>query len=114
MAAIKSADLFERMVPFLEKHGDEIVKKIQSIYLFEVKADKTSSPVFFTVDLKNGKGKSPPSTLSSPLTAADEIGKITKGKEGKPDTTFVMLDDDLLLLAAGKLNAQNAFMTVRS
>ncbi len=37
---------------------------------------------------------------------------MTKGKEGKPDTTFVMLDDDFMLLAAGKLNPQNAFMTV--
>ncbi len=40
------------------------------------------------------------------------IGKITKGKEGKPDATFVMLDEDLLSLAAGKLNPQSAFMTV--
>lgn len=40
------------------------------------------------------------------------IGKITEGKEGKPDTTFVMLDEDLVQLAAGKLNPQNAFMTV--
>lgn len=32
------------------------------------------------------------------------IGSITKGKSGKPDTTFVMLDEDLLAMAAGKLN----------
>ena len=40
------------------------------------------------------------------------IGKVTKGKEGKPDTTFTMLDEDFLLLIDGKLNPQNAFMTV--
>ena len=32
------------------------------------------------------------------------IGKITKGKEGTPDATFIMLDDDLMDMAAGKLN----------
>jgi len=40
------------------------------------------------------------------------LGAIAKGKEGKPDATFTMLDDDFLELAAGKLNPQNAFMTV--
>lgn len=32
------------------------------------------------------------------------IGKVTLGKEGTPDTTFVMLDADFEQLAAGKLN----------
>jgi hypothetical protein len=54
---VKSADLFKKMVPFLETQGAEIVKKIQSVYLFEIRADKTSEPAFFTVDLKNGSGK---------------------------------------------------------
>ena len=40
------------------------------------------------------------------------IGKITAGKEGTADTTFIILDEDFLQLAAGKLNAQSAFMTV--
>ena len=40
------------------------------------------------------------------------LGKVTAGKEGKPDTTFTMLDDDFIALTDGKLNPQNAFMTV--
>jgi len=32
------------------------------------------------------------------------LGAIAKGKEGKPDATFTMLDDDFMELAAGKLN----------
>ncbi len=50
-------------------------------------------PAHVTGDLKNGNGK------------------ITLGKEGKPDATFVMLDDDFMKLAAGKLKPQDAFMT---
>jgi hypothetical protein len=29
---------------------------------------------------------------------------VKKGKEGKADATFSMLDDDLVLMADGKLN----------
>ncbi len=32
------------------------------------------------------------------------IGKVVKGKEGKADTTFIMLDDDFVQLVDGKLN----------
>lgn len=53
---LKSADLFKKMGPLLEKQGAEIVKKVQAVYLFEIRADKNSEPVFFTVDLKNGNG----------------------------------------------------------
>ena len=40
------------------------------------------------------------------------LGKVIEGKADKFDTTFVMLDDDLLDLFSGKLNPQNAFMQV--
>ena len=46
-----------------------------------------------TVDLKNGNGK------------------IVLGKEGKADATFIILDDIFMQLVAGKLKAQDAFMT---
>lgn len=55
--SLKSAEIFKKMGPFLETQGAEIVKKIQSVYLFEIRKDKTSEPVFFTVDLKNGNGR---------------------------------------------------------
>ena len=32
------------------------------------------------------------------------------GKEGTPDCTFVMLDADFMLLVAGKIKPQEAFM----
>jgi hypothetical protein len=53
---IKSAELFEKMGPLLEKTGAEIVKKIQAIYAFEIREKKDSEPVIYTVDLKNGNG----------------------------------------------------------
>lgn len=54
---IKSADLFERMNPALEKYGKDIVAKVGAVYLFEIKPSKDAEPVFFTIDLKNGNGK---------------------------------------------------------
>ena len=41
------------------------------------------------------------------------IGKLTKGLEGKPDTTFSILDEDFVALSEGKANPQNLVMTVR-
>ena len=55
---IKSADLFEKMTPLLEKSGADIVKKVGAVFLFEIRATKESEPVFYTIDLKNGNGKS--------------------------------------------------------
>ena len=48
------------------------------------------------------------------LRASDRerVGKMTKGLEGKPDTTFVILDDDFMALAQGKANPQNLVMSV--
>ena len=54
--AIKSAEIFEKMRPMLEKSGEEVVKKVGAVYLFEIRANKEAEPVFYTVDLKNGKG----------------------------------------------------------
>lgn len=57
--SIKSADIFDRMGPFLEKQGAEIVKKVGAVFLFEIKPTKDAEPVSYTVDLKNGTGKKP-------------------------------------------------------
>ena len=83
----KSAAIFEKMAPVLEKSGAEIVSKVGAVFLFEIREKKDGEPQYFTIDLKNGNGK------------------VTKGKEGTPDTTFVMLDDDFILLSQGKLKA---------
>ena len=53
---LKSADLFKRMGPILATSGAEIVKKVQAVFVFEIKADKDAAPQYFTVDLKNGNG----------------------------------------------------------
>ena len=46
------------------------------------------------------------------MSDRERVGKMTKGLEGKPDTTFVILDDDFMALATGKANPQNLVMTV--
>ena len=53
---IKSADLFEKMIPALEKHGKDIVAKVGAVFLFEIKPSKEAAPVLYTIDLKNGNG----------------------------------------------------------
>ena len=53
---LKSAELFKKMKPLLEKQGAEIVKKVGAVYLFEIRATKDSEPQLFTIDLKNGNG----------------------------------------------------------
>ena len=53
---LKSADLFNKMGPILEKGGADIVKKVGAVFLFEIRATKDSEPQFFTIDLKNGNG----------------------------------------------------------
>jgi hypothetical protein len=57
MTTLKSAAIFQKMNEALKTHGKDVVPKIQSTYLFELRADKTSQPVLFTVDLKEGNGK---------------------------------------------------------
>ena len=84
---LKSAAIFEKMAPHLEKSGAEIVAKVQAVYIFELREKKGDKAVFYTIDLKNGNGQM-------------KEGKI----EGvKPDATFVMLDNDFVALSQGKL-----------
>ena len=85
--------VFDKMNAQLPAVGKDIVAKIGAVYLWELKEKKDSTPEFWTVDLKNGHGK------------------ITKGKEGRPDATFVMLDSDFMKLIDGKLKGHDAFMT---
>ena len=80
----------------LGTHGKDIVPKVQAVYAFEIREKKGGKPQSWTVDLKNGNGQL-------------KEGKI----DGvKADATFVMLDDDFMKLAGGKLQPQQAFMQV--
>ena len=90
---LQSEALFKKMGDLLPKVGEPIVKKVGAIYLFELREKKGEKPIFITVNLKEGNGS------------------VTFDKVGKPDATFVMLDADFMKLAAGKLKAQDAFMT---
>lgn len=68
------------------------MKKVGFVYHFEIAPAKGKEPVVWTVDLKNGNGS------------------IKQAKEGKPDATFALVDEDAVALFDGKLNAQTAFM----
>ena len=92
MPSTQAAQTFEKLVPILEKSGAGIVKQVQCVYHFEIAQKKGDKPELISVDLKNGNGK------------------ITFGKEGTPDCTFVMLDADFMSLVSGKLKPQQAFM----
>ena len=85
--SLKAKELFDRMVPHIEKYGAEVVKKVQSVYAFEIRAKKGAKPTTWTIDLKN------------------DSGSITEGKKQgvKPDCTFVMFDDDFIALSQGKI-----------
>ena len=54
---LRSSEVFDKMNAIMKLHGSEIVKRVQSTYLFEIKPSKQAAPVMFTVDLKNGEGK---------------------------------------------------------
>ena len=80
------------MIPMLEKHGEQVVKQVGCVYHFEIAPKKGEKADIISLDLKNGKGK------------------ITMGKAGTADATFVMVDADFMQLVAGKLKPQDAFM----
>ncbi|KAI8518936.1 SCP2 sterol-binding domain-containing protein 1 [Branchiostoma belcheri] len=70
----------------------DLVKKVNAIFLWNIMKDKKQAAQW-TVDLKTGSGS------------------VYKGtpKQGKPDTTITMSDDDFIALVSGKLNGQTAF-----
>ena len=58
MAALKSEKLFDLMKTHLASNGEEVVKKINAVFHFEVSKAKGEAAETWTVDLKNGKGNS--------------------------------------------------------
>ncbi|CAH1255038.1 HSD17B4 [Branchiostoma lanceolatum] len=70
----------------------DLVKKVNAIFLWNITKDKKQAAQW-TVDLKTGSGS------------------VYKGtpKQGKPDTTITMSDEDFVALVSGKLNGQTAF-----
>ena len=90
---LKSIEIFEKMEKMLPTHGAAIVAKVGAVYLWEIREKKGEDPTYVTINLKEGNGK------------------ITMGKEGRADATFVMLDADLMKMMGGTLKSQDAFMT---
>jgi len=87
----QSVALFEKMAPLLEEHGADAVKKAQTTFGFDI--NKNGQTVFYTLNLKTGNGK------------------LVRGKEGPLDVTFVLSDDTLMKLVAGKIKPQAAFLS---
>ena len=90
--AMKIEAVFDKIAPFLEKSGAEVVKKVGYVYHFEISPAKGKPAQVWTLDLKNGNGA------------------LTKGKNGKADATFAMTDADACAVFDRTLNPQTAFM----
>ena len=80
------------MKPEFESRGEQIVKSMGYVYLLEIYEKKGDPVEKFTIDLKNGKGG------------------IFKGKQGKPDATIALSDEDAVAMFSGKLGHIDAFM----
>lgn len=83
---LKSAPLFDAIADGIKKDAG-LVKKVNGVIQFLVNPGGA-----WVVDLKNG------------------AGSVSAGKVDKADMTLTVSDEDLVKLAAGKLNAQQAFM----
>lgn len=84
-SSLKSAPLFDAIADGI-KSDPGLVKKVNGVIQFNVEGES------FTVDLKNGGGS------------------VSAGAAAKADMTMTVSDENLVKLAAGKLNAQQAFM----
>lgn len=89
---LKVETLFDKFSPLIKTHGADLVKKVGHVYHFEVAPAKGEAPTVWTIDLKNGSGS------------------IKKAKEGTPDATFSLTDEDAVALFNGSLKPQTAFM----
>jgi len=69
------------------------VSKVKAVFQMDI-TNKNGATQSWYIDLKNGEG---------------EVG-LGKPTKGKPDVTIAINDPDFVEMAAGKLNAQKAFM----
>ncbi|KYQ88875.1 peroxisomal multifunctional protein [Tieghemostelium lacteum] len=90
VAGFASSSVFKTIQQTVATNGEELVKKINGIYLFNVKSSGKQQQ--WTLDLKSGKGS------------------IQKGAGAKPSVTINVEDQDFVDIMSGKLNAQTAFM----
>ena len=91
MAPIKSKDLMMKIKEGVAASNGQMVKDVKGVIQYMIKGGEDGE---WVIDLKNGKGDVYP-------------GKV---KSGKADITITIADDDMLDMASGKLNPQQAFM----
>ena len=89
---MKIEAVFDKIAPLLASNGAEVVKKVGYVYHFDIAPAKGKPATTWTIDLKNGNGS------------------LSKGKNGKPDATFSMVDADAVAIFDRTLNPQTAFM----
>lgn len=90
-AGLKSGPTFEAIQAAIARDGAALVKAVGGIITFDV----TAPAARFTIDLKSGSGS---------FRVGDAVAPA------KADLTITVSDDDFAQMAAGKLNAQQAFM----
>lgn len=91
-SGLKSEALFKEIGKRVSDHPD-LVKKVKGIFEWNVtKGGKTAGK--WIVDVKNG------------------AGSVTEGpcRQGKPDCSITVEDDDLVAIATGKVDPQQLFM----
>lgn len=110
---LKSRAVFDAIGLAVKNDGASLVKKVNGVIQFVICEGSPSGRVLAThlLDLKTGTGslRQLPSSSSSSSQAASG----TAAASPKPDLTLTLSDDDMHLLAGGKLNPQNAFMKGR-
>uniref|UniRef100_A0A8C5PD43 Hydroxysteroid 17-beta dehydrogenase 4 n=1 Tax=Leptobrachium leishanense TaxID=445787 RepID=A0A8C5PD43_9ANUR len=88
---LKSDLVFEEMSRRLKDVGDQLVKKVNAIFQWDITKDGNTAAQW-TIDLKNGSGE------------------VYRGKaRGRADTSLALSDQDFMELVLGNLNPQKAF-----
>nr|XP_020474006.1 non-specific lipid-transfer protein isoform X1 [Monopterus albus] len=91
LEGLQSYPVFKEVEKRLQQEGEQLVKKIDGVFLLKVKDGPNGKERTWVIDLKNGKGS------------------VTTDPGIKADCTLFMSDEDLLDMMTGKLNPQTAF-----
>lgn len=75
----------------MQEDNDNLIEKVRAIYGFKVTNGPNGQTGYWVIDAREGRGK------------------ITFNGTDKPDTTFIINDDDVTELISGKLPPQKAF-----
>ena len=87
MAPIKAKEVMLAIQAGVEREGEKLVKQVKGVVQYIIKGGDEGE---WVIDLKNG------------------AGKVYPGKAPKADITITINDDDMVAMADGKLNPQQA------